>query len=318
MLIRTGDLSMAQRRSALPSALREIVRLQLPTPWIVPTMLDLVRAMVPFSGCVWSGDFSSKEYFRRCLAGDDSHITTSAHAFHPFRDGIGLVPMSGIARFGSSDAARLEDAAKYLNAAVREARHEIPQECPLVDGRSEFLLVNQRMEVAGHTRKSAVLGRCALHFGIEEPLPSEGSPGWEQQLWEHIRFARGPQGASSFTLASHWGIFRIGITSVNVPPTGRAAVDEAPHLVVQITERVPRMLQALAALAQLRLSPREIEACRWIVEGLHKPEIAERMHVAESTVRSSIKSVYARLGIASREQLMELALEHRSAAMPGA
>jgi DNA-binding CsgD family transcriptional regulator len=35
------------------------------------------------------------------------------------------------------------------------------------------------------------------------------------------------------------------------------------------------------------------------------------MHVAESTVRSSIKSVYARLGIASREQLVSLALRRK-------
>jgi DNA-binding CsgD family transcriptional regulator len=76
-----------------------------------------------------------------------------------------------------------------------------------------------------------------------------------------------------------------------------------------VTQRIPRALQAISTFTQLRLSPREVEACRWIIEGLQRPEIAERMHVAESTVRSSIKSVYARLGIGSREQLVSLALQ---------
>jgi LuxR family maltose regulon positive regulatory protein len=57
------------------------------------------------------------------------------------------------------------------------------------------------------------------------------------------------------------------------------------------------------------LSPREIEILRLIVEGRTAEEVAEILCVAPSTVRSHIKSVYAKLGVHRRIEALRRARE---------
>jgi DNA-binding CsgD family transcriptional regulator len=210
--------------------------------------------------------------------------------------------------FTSAERSRLDTAAPLLAAALAAKDQQIPQDCPLLDGWCAFLAVDADMKVLSISRETAILRRCALHFGITRAArPADVAMPLDvaQELWDAMRFNSLEQGQPS-NICGYSGAFQLRVTSMDASGVQSSAM---PKLIVQVTQRIPRALRAISTFTQLRLSPREVEACRWIVEGLQRPEIAERMHVAESTVRSSIKSVYARLGIGSREQLVSLALQ---------
>jgi len=66
--------------------------------------------------------------------------------------------------------------------------------------------------------------------------------------------------------------------------------------------------------APAKLTPQENRVLRLVGEGLSNRQIAERMNVAPSTVRSHLKHLYAKLGIRSRSEAISYAL--RSAGLP--
>lgn len=55
------------------------------------------------------------------------------------------------------------------------------------------------------------------------------------------------------------------------------------------------------------LSDREVEVLRLLVAGLTSTEIAQRLYIAPSTARSHIKSIYSKLGVHRRAELLERA-----------
>src|ERR1700761_8957652 len=48
------------------------------------------------------------------------------------------------------------------------------------------------------------------------------------------------------------------------------------------------------------LSPRELEVVRMIAEGLSVPQIARRIHLAPTTVRTHVQNLYQKLGVSDR------------------
>jgi LuxR family maltose regulon positive regulatory protein len=63
-----------------------------------------------------------------------------------------------------------------------------------------------------------------------------------------------------------------------------------------------------AALAE-PLTGREMEVLRLLASTLTAEEIAEQLYVAPSTIRTHIKNIYAKLGVARRLQAVERARE---------
>ena len=59
------------------------------------------------------------------------------------------------------------------------------------------------------------------------------------------------------------------------------------------------------------LTPRELDVLALMVEGLNNPEIAERLGVSRSTVKTHVSNILSKLGVASRLEAVTLALQHK-------
>jgi len=61
------------------------------------------------------------------------------------------------------------------------------------------------------------------------------------------------------------------------------------------------------------LTPREREVLALLVEGLNNPEIAQRLIVSESTIKTHVSNIISKLGVTSRTEAVALAIRHRLA-----
>jgi two-component system, NarL family, response regulator LiaR len=61
----------------------------------------------------------------------------------------------------------------------------------------------------------------------------------------------------------------------------------------------------------LDLTEREREVLQLMIEGLNNPQIAAKLSVSSSTIKSHVSSILAKLGVASRTEAVTLALRNR-------
>lgn len=78
----------------------------------------------------------------------------------------------------------------------------------------------------------------------------------------------------------------------------------APRAVRQLLERPP-------------LSPRERQVLAMVVMDFSNAEIARKLVVTESNVKSHLTSAFSKLGVSSRNEAAELILDHESGLGPG-
>jgi LuxR family maltose regulon positive regulatory protein len=57
------------------------------------------------------------------------------------------------------------------------------------------------------------------------------------------------------------------------------------------------------------LSARELEVLRFLAIGFNVPDIAPKLDIARSTVRSHIKNIYVKLGVHKRKEALRRARE---------
>jgi non-specific serine/threonine protein kinase len=69
-------------------------------------------------------------------------------------------------------------------------------------------------------------------------------------------------------------------------------------------------LQPPASALAAGLTARELEVLRWVAQGLTDAQVAERLVVSRRTVNSHLRSIYGKLGIASRSAATRYAIEH--------
>jgi DNA-binding NarL/FixJ family response regulator len=70
---------------------------------------------------------------------------------------------------------------------------------------------------------------------------------------------------------------------------------------------IPRALRR--SVARPAFSHREREVLALVVEGLHNREIADRLYLAESTIKSHVASSFAKLGVRSRKEAAAVVLD---------
>mgnify|MGYP002870122449 CR=1 FL=1 len=50
----------------------------------------------------------------------------------------------------------------------------------------------------------------------------------------------------------------------------------------------------------MKLTPRELEICRYLVEGKHNAEIGKLLFLSEHTIKTHVRSIISALGAANR------------------
>lgn len=111
----------------------------------------------------------------------------------------------------------------------------------------------------------------------------------------------------------------VGYLLKNIPPSELIAAVRAVRRgrrpiapsVAQVLRQERDADQRFAAQEQLlqSLSPREKEVLHLIVQARNNRQIADRLGVAEQTARNYVSAVYAKLGVASRMQLLQMMSE---------
>jgi RNA polymerase sigma factor (sigma-70 family) len=64
------------------------------------------------------------------------------------------------------------------------------------------------------------------------------------------------------------------------------------------------------------LTERELDVIRLVGEGMKNKQIAERLAISESTVRHHLTSIFGKLGVADRTELVIFAYRHQLARLP--
>lgn len=96
------------------------------------------------------------------------------------------------------------------------------------------------------------------------------------------------------------------VDSIRRVAEGHSLID--PAVIAQLLDRLSD--GAPQAPDELRrLSEREADVLRFVAEGLTNREIADRMHLAEKTVKTYVSSMMAKLGVTSRVKAAVLATQ---------
>jgi DNA-binding NarL/FixJ family response regulator len=93
---------------------------------------------------------------------------------------------------------------------------------------------------------------------------------------------------------------------------GQPAIDPAvqQHLLDAITASGPRHSAEHAPAFPAGLTAREAEVLKLIAEGLSNSEIASRLMVSETTIKSHINHLFAKTGVRDRAQAVTYAYQH--------
>lgn len=100
------------------------------------------------------------------------------------------------------------------------------------------------------------------------------------------------------------------LETIRTVHAGRSVISPS-HTLGVLHDLTPESSEAANTAVISVLSAREREVFLFAARGRSNTEIAAMMFVSESTVKSHISSILAKLGVGSRLQLVALAYEHR-------
>ena len=112
-------------------------------------------------------------------------------------------------------------------------------------------------------------------------------------------------GASGFLLKDLTGDQLVA--SIHVVATGEAMI--APSVTRRLIERHTRITDGAGRADLSELTSRELDVLRALAEGMSNAEIAEHLHLAESTVKTHVTRVLSKLRVRDRVQAVIAAYE---------
>src|SRR5262245_43445676 len=207
-----------------------------------------------------------------------------------FRTGLRLAIES---RPGIKVVAEAATSAEALAAAAREAPDIILLDLDLGE-ESGFELLPELI-ASGHA------GRVILLTGLRDPEA-------------HRRAVR--MGAVGLVLKDH--AIETVLKAIEKVYAGEAWLDRTMIATILRERSRPDAANGRSAEAAkiATLTERERQAISLIGEGLKNREIAERMFISEATVRHHLTSIFNKLGVADRLELVIYAYQHNLAELP--
>ena len=112
-------------------------------------------------------------------------------------------------------------------------------------------------------------------------------------------------GASGFLLKDLTGDQLVA--SIHVVATGEAMI--APSVTRRLIERHTRITDGAGRADLSELTSRELDVLRALAEGMSNAEIADHLHLAESTVKTHVTRVLSKLRVRDRVQAVIAAYE---------
>jgi two-component system, NarL family, nitrate/nitrite response regulator NarL len=207
-----------------------------------------------------------------------------------FRTGLRLAIES---RPGIKVVAEAATSAEALAAAAHESPDIILLDLDLGE-ESGFELLPQLI-ASGHA------GRVILLTGMRDPEA-------------HRRAVR--MGAVGLVLKDH--AIETVLKAIEKVYAGEAWLDRAMIATILRERSRPDVANGRSAEATkiATLTERERQVISLIGEGLKNREIAERMYISEATVRHHLTSIFNKLGVADRLELVIYAYQHNLAELP--
>ncbi|MFI9359579.1 LuxR C-terminal-related transcriptional regulator [Kitasatospora sp. NPDC053057] len=163
-----------------------------------------------------------------------------------------------------------------------------------------------------HTARDAV--RVAVMLMLDQEKPTRLHLSWQFTADGELRAVVRDDGLgllAADALTVHRTAERIAALG------GRYVVESVPGWGTTVTVDLPLGLPSPATATDPleRLQPRELEVLDQLAQGRRNRDIAEALHISESTVKFHVANILAKLGVSSRGEAAALA--HR-AGMPGA
>ena len=141
-------------------------------------------------------------------------------------------------------------------------------------------------------------------------------PGDGKYILDRLRAKPGPPRIVIYTGASSDAV---PAQSMAHGAAAYVSKSERPEFLLDTVEAVAhgRMVFPFLDVRKVNQSPltsltrRELEVLSLLVKGLSNPEIAGRISVSRSTVKSHVSSILSKLGVSNRAEAITIAIEHK-------
>lgn len=202
--------------------------------------------------------------------------------------------------FSRAERQLLSAQVEHLEQAL--ARRQAPDPVTLTeDAETGFLIVDDTGAIQDHTRGAVDLLHQAADMPISPVTLATSAYGWARPLLREIaRRAANPMGPAALVQVNR-NPGRFLLRGYRMQERGR-------NTCVQLTRQVPLVVKLLAAPRVMALPAREKQVCLALARGLSTSEIAAQLGVQPSSVITHTRSLYRRLGINRREELVAAAL----------
>lgn len=108
-------------------------------------------------------------------------------------------------------------------------------------------------------------------------------------------------------------LIRLGVSGIfhkqHPPEELKRSIQQVAEGNVLIEQHYLRKLVQVAESPSVRVTERERQILRFVVEGLANKEIAGELGISESAVKASLQQLFAKTGVRTRSQLVRIALE---------
>jgi NarL family two-component system response regulator LiaR len=89
---------------------------------------------------------------------------------------------------------------------------------------------------------------------------------------------------------------------------GKSYLD--PSISGKLMEQIAQKQEQPETIITEKLTKREVEVLRLMARGLSNPEIAQKLHLSEGTVRNHVSAIFTKLNVADRAQAVIIAIRH--------